>query len=63
MEGTVKTWLRSYGFIEVEGEEKDIFVHQSDVKSNTPLMVGQKVKFELKDDRRGKRALNVEAIE
>ena len=63
MEGTVKTWLTSYGFIEVEGEEKNIFVHQSDVKSTAPLMVGQKVKFDVKDDPRGKKALNVEAIE
>ncbi len=63
MEGTVKRWLTSYGFIESEGEEKDIFVHQSDVKSDTSLMVGQKVKFEIKEEARGKKAINVEIIE
>ena len=63
MEGTVKRWLTSYGFIEAEGEEEDIFVHQSDVKSTAPLMVGQKVKFDIRDDPRGKKAINVEVIE
>lgn len=62
MEGTVKRWLTSYGFIEAEGVEGDIFVHQSDVKSVAPLMVGQKVKFDVKDDPRGKKAINVEEI-
>ena len=63
MEGVVKRWLTSYGFIEAEGEEKDIFVHQSDVKSNAPWMVGQKVKFEITEESRGKKATNVEIIE
>ena len=63
MEGTVKRWMTSYGFIEAEEMEKDIFVHQSDVKGNRPLMVGQKVKFEIKEDPRGPQAINVEAIE
>lgn len=63
MEGVVKRWLTSYGFIEAEGEEKDIFVHQSDVKSNAPLTVGQKVKFEIAEESRGKKATNVEIIE
>lgn len=63
MEGVVKRWLTSYGFIEAEGVEKDIFVHQSDVKSNAPLMVGQKVSFEITEESRGKKATNVEIIE
>ncbi|MEA2054141.1 MAG: cold shock domain-containing protein [Candidatus Thermoplasmatota archaeon] len=63
MEGKVKKWMTSYGFIEAEGMEKDVFVHQSDVKSNKPLMVGQKVKFEIKDEPRGPKAVNVEVIE
>ncbi|KAA0001391.1 MAG: cold shock domain-containing protein [Thermoplasmata archaeon] len=62
MEGTVKRWLTSYGFIGAEGMKKDIFVHLSDVKGNIPLMVGQKVKFDLKEEARGPRAVNVEVI-
>ena len=63
MEGTVKRWTTSYGFIETEEMDKDIFVHQSDVKGNKPLMVGQKVKFEIKEESRGPKAINVEAID
>ena len=63
MEGTVKRWMTSYGFIEAEGTEKDIFVHQSEVKGDKPLMVGQKVKYEVKEDDRGPKAVNVETIE
>ena len=54
---------RNLGFIEAEGVDKDIFVHQSDVKGNTTLMVGQKVKFEIKDEPKGKKAIDVEIIE
>jgi CspA family cold shock protein len=63
MEGIVKKWLMSYGFIEAEGMEKDIFVHQNDVKAGKFLSEGQKVKFEIKEEPRGPKAINVEAIE
>ena len=63
MEGTVKRWMTSYGFIGAEGTEKDIFVHQSEVKGEKPLMVGQKVKFDVKEEDRGPKATNVEVIE
>ncbi len=63
MEGIVKRWMLSYGFIGAEGMEKDIFVHQSDVKSDTPLKEGQKVKFEIKEEQKGPKAVNVEVIE
>ena len=45
MEGIVKKWMTSYGFIEVEGMEKDVFAHESDVKSSRALKVGDKVKI------------------
>jgi len=63
MEGIVKRWMRSYGFIGVEGKGEDVFVHQSEVKGNKPLAVGQKVKFDLKEEARGPKAVNVEVIE
>ncbi|RLF47935.1 MAG: cold-shock protein [Thermoplasmata archaeon] len=65
MEGIVKRWMtgKSYGFIGVEGMEKDVFVHQSDVKSDEILKEGQKVKFDIKDEPRGPKAINVEIIE
>jgi len=63
MEGIVKRWMVSYGFISAEGMDKDIFVHQSDLKSDTPLREGQKVKFDVKDEPRGPKAVNVEVME
>jgi len=63
MEGIVKRWMTSYGFIEAEGSKEDIFVHQSEVKGDKPLMVGQKVKFDVKEESRGPKAVNVEAME
>jgi len=63
MEGIVKRWFTSYGFIGVEGREKDVFVHQSDIKSGKPLREGQKVKFDIKEEPRGPRAINVEVVE
>ena len=63
MEGTVKKWLTSYGFIGTEEMEGDIFVHESDIKDQTLLREGQKVTFELKEEPRGPKAVNVEVIE
>lgn len=63
MEGIVKKWMMSYGFIGAEGMDKDIFVHQSDVKSGSMLREGQKVKFDVKDEPKGPKAVNVEIIE
>ncbi|RLF62777.1 MAG: cold-shock protein [Thermoplasmata archaeon] len=62
MEGIVKKWMMSYGFIGAEGMDKDIFVHQSDVKSGSMLKEGQKVKFDVKDEPKGPKAVNVEVI-
>ncbi len=55
--------MMSYGFIGAEGMDKDIFVHQSDVKSGSMLREGQKVKFDVKDEPKGPKAVNVEVIE
>ena len=63
MEGVVKRWITSYGFIDAEGVEKDIFVHLSDVKNHIPLKAGQKVRFDIKEEPRGLKAINVEVIE
>jgi CspA family cold shock protein len=66
--GTVK-WFndaKGYGFIEVEGGQ-DVFVHFSSIQGEgyRSLTEGDKVEFDVEDDRRGKgpRAANVVVIE
>jgi len=63
--GTVK-WFsdsKGYGFIEVSGRPKDIFVHYSDIHSEgfKTLAEGTSVQFELEPGRNGDRARNVSA--
>jgi CspA family cold shock protein len=62
MEGTVRKWVTSYGFISAGGDE-DYFVHISEVKGGEPLREGQKVSFEVAEDPKGPKAVKVEGIE
>ncbi len=57
-QGTVK-WFnptKRFGFIEPEGGAKDVFVHMTAVEKAglQTLSEGQKVKFELATDEKGK---------
>ncbi|MER3523294.1 MAG: cold-shock protein [Ignavibacteria bacterium] len=63
MEGTVKFFnaTKGFGFITVEGGE-DIFFHQSNVKQTgfrDQLRQGDLVTFEVKNEQKGKRAINI----
>jgi cold shock CspA family protein len=62
MKGTISKWFeyRSYGFIDVDGQEKDIFVHHNDFKGRVDPKVGDKVNFEVMDSYKGPRAIKVE---
>lgn len=64
MEGTVKRWLtgRGYGFIDVDGDDDDIFVHHTDLQDAYALMRGQKVEFDVEDTPKGPRAVNVKVV-
>ncbi len=61
--GTVKIWdmQRGFGFIGADDDE-ELFVNVNDlhpsVKANR-LIEGQKVKFDVKTDMKGDRAINV----
>ena len=63
MEGTVKKWMMSYGFIETPESKEDVFVHASDVQSGVQLSEGTKVKFDMQEEARGPKAVHVEVIE
>lgn len=64
-EGSVK-WYNSdkgFGFISVDGDEQDVFVHSSALDGGdvTGLEVGQRVSFEIEQGQKGPRAANVQA--
>jgi CspA family cold shock protein len=63
MEGQVRKWVTSYGFISTDGDKGDIFVHESAVEGGRSLREGQRVKFEVREEPRGLKAMNVELIE
>lgn len=62
MTGSIKTLTeKGFGFISVEGQEKEIFFHSSalvDV-SYDQLTLGQTVSFEIEESDKGPRAVNV----
>ena len=64
MEGKVKKWLefRGFGFIEVEGQDDDIFVHHTELNAVSSLTSGQKVEFEVEDTPKGSQAINVKTV-
>lgn len=62
MTGTIKTLTdRGFGFIAVEGQEKDLFFHSNSlvgVQFNE-LRQGDAVTFDVEDSPKGKNAVNV----
>ena len=64
--GTVK-WFnnaKGYGFITPDGDEKDVFVHFSQIAGEgyKSLNEGQRVEFEVRDGAKGPEATNVVAV-
>jgi len=65
MEGTIKTLTeKGFGFITVDGEEKDLFFHGNELKGvkYEELKVGDRVSFEKTDSEKGPNATNVTRI-
>ena len=66
MEGTIKNLVsdKGFGFITIEGEEKDIFFHKNEVKGANfeELNVGDKVSFDKADSPKGPNAVNVNLL-
>ena len=62
MEGTIKNLTdKGFGFITVEGEEKDLFFHSNELQGVTydELKVGDRVSFEKSDSPKGPNATSV----
>jgi len=65
MEGIIKKLNeKGFGFISLEGEEKDLFFHRSDLVDADfdDLHEGDKVTFEKEDSEKGPKAVNVTLI-
>jgi CspA family cold shock protein len=65
-EGSVK-WFnenKGFGFIEVDGQEKDVFVHHSAITMQgfRTLTEGQRVSFDIEQGKKGPAAVNVQAL-
>ena len=65
--GTVKTVTdKGYGFISIEGEEKDVFFHENSLTgelAERKLRVGDKVSFDVEETPKGLNAVNISLIE
>ena len=65
MEGTIKNLVdKGFGFITVDGEEKDLFFHKNELNGVTfgELKAGDRVSFEKTDSPKGPNAINVTRI-
>jgi len=61
--GTVKWCIqrKGFGFIEREGEAKDLLVHQTEVEGN--IRDGDKVEFDIGESEKGPNATKVKRVE
>ena len=65
-EGRVKWFNESkgFGFIEVDGQDKDVFIHHSAIEMQgfRTLTEGQRVSFDIEQGKKGPAAVNVKAL-
>ena len=65
MEGTIKTLTeKGFGFITVDGEEKDLFFHGNELQNvkYEELKVGDRMSFDKASSEKGPNATNVTRI-
>ena len=65
--GVVKTVTdRGFGFISMEGSDKDIFYHEKSLEGDLAvrkLRVGDKVTFDVEETPKGQNAMNIKLVE
>jgi CspA family cold shock protein len=65
--GTVKTVTgKGFGFIKVDGQEKDVFYHENSLEGELAmrkLQVGDKVTFDVEETEKGLNAANIQLAE
>jgi CspA family cold shock protein len=64
-QGTIKKLTdRGFGFISIEGDDKDLFFHSKELQGVTfeDLREGDKVEFEVSESPKGLNAVNVSKI-
>jgi CspA family cold shock protein len=56
--------VKGYGFIQPDGQEKDVFVHFSAIRGEgyRNLTEGQRVEFTIEDTSKGPQAVDVEGL-
>jgi len=56
---------KGFGFIQIDGENKDIFVHHSSIKADgfRTLAEGEEVEFDLVEGPKGPKAENVARLQ
>jgi CspA family cold shock protein len=65
LKGTIKRIIsdKGYGFITVEGEEKDLFFHRTAVQGEfEDLREGDEVEFDIEETDRGTQARNLTTV-
>ena len=67
-QGTVKVVIpdKGYGFIAVDGQDKDVFFHENSLTGELAvrkLQVGDVVSFEIEETPKGLNAVNISLVE
>jgi len=66
MQGVIKKKIadKGFGFITVEGQEKDLFFHSNSLVGVTfdEIQEGDNVTFDVEDSPKGKNAVNVKRV-
>lgn len=63
-EGVVVRWMpeKGFGFLKTYDRDGWIFVHRTDLKRTRDLLEGERVQFQVKDTKKGPKAIDVKVI-